>query len=123
MSYSKRRTENASGALLLPELLCRLGENVPYDGPFLHFGLKRHRRVSRTSRRQADKDMPIFRQRRQDMTAKCRLRPAAVKAHMRNGRILREESRKIVGHLFRDRRVETAGPYACLKRIPQSDAR
>src|SRR5262249_3906488 len=46
---------------------------------------------------------------------------AAVGRHMSNVRVLCEEGRKVVGYLFFDCRVQAAGPYARLKRIPERD--
>ena len=51
-------------------------------------------------------------------------RLGAVEVHPRDGRVIGEESYKVVGHqVFRvDRRVRTADPMALVQYIPERDA-
>ena len=96
-------------------------ENLLYDRPCLHFGLRSHSCMRWASRWQSIEDVPVLGQGRQDVTAKSRLGLPAVKKHMRDVWVIKEKSREVVGHFFRDRRVQTSGPYAGLKGIPERD--
>ena len=88
----------------------QLRQNFFHNAPCLHFNFRSHRGIVGTSRWQAREDVAVFAQGRRCVTAKRPLRLAAVEEYMRDVRVSGEQARKVVGHLFCDRRVQTAGP-------------